>query len=84
MLFEWDSQKNEKLKCERGISFEEIEAAINNGFVLDEKIKPNYPRQRIQLVNINNYVWAVPSEQRGDKVRLITAYQSRALTKEYL
>lgn len=84
MLYEWDDQKNEQLKQERGISFEEIEWALDNQPVLEKVLLPQYPHQTIFLIRIDNYIWAIPTEQRGNKLRLITAYQSRKFNRKYL
>ncbi|MCX6958344.1 MAG: BrnT family toxin [Verrucomicrobiae bacterium] len=84
MLYEWDDEKNEKLKRERCISFEEIEWAPDNQPLLGKAFNPRRPKQIILLVTIDQYVWAVATEQRGTKIRLITAYQSRKFTKKYL
>ena len=48
--FSWDPEKNEKLKAERNISFEEIVFYIERGQVLDILEHPNkkkYPTQFI-------------------------------------
>ncbi len=69
------------------MSFEEIVELITSKSLLAVVNHPNsekYPGQRIFVVNIDGYVWAVPFERRGDKLRLITAYPSRKLTKIYL
>lgn len=61
--FDWDSQKNQKLKQERNISFEEVLIAIEGGNLLDivEHLdKTKYPNQKIFIVNINNYAYLVP------------------------
>lgn len=87
MKFEWDPKKNGRLKEKRGISFEEIVELITLKSLLAVINHPNsekYPGQRIFIVNIDGYAWAVPFEMRGDRVRLITAYPSRKLTKIYL
>ena len=39
--YKWDSQKNERLKVERCISFEQIVMHIERGDVLDLIIHPN-------------------------------------------
>lgn len=39
--FTWDAEKNEKLRMERGISFEEIVFHVERGDVLDILEHPN-------------------------------------------
>ena len=85
--FDWDNQKNQKLKQERGISFEEILIAIDEGNILDIVEHPNkvkYPNQRIFIVNINNYAYLVPFIEDEEKVFLKTIIPSREATKSYL
>ncbi len=87
MVFEWDEKKNEKLKRERNVSFEEVVRALASGDLIDILYHPNrekYPKQKLLIVKLKGYVWVVPFEKRGDKLRLITAYPSRKYTKRYL
>jgi hypothetical protein len=54
--FEWDDDKNEKLKNERGLSFEEVVFYIANGYVLDIVPHPGknkYPGQKMFIVNMD-------------------------------
>lgn len=83
MLFEWDELKNEKLKRERGISFEEIALVIESKFI-DRIPNPKYPLQQLYIIEIKNYAWTVVTEQRKEKLRFVTAYPSRTHTKTYL
>ena len=85
--FDWDSQKNQKLKQERDISFEEILIAIEDGKILDiveHSSKNKYPNQKIFIVDINNYAHLVPFEEDGEKVFLKTIIPSRKATKKYI
>ena len=89
MVFNWDEQKNRRLKEERGSSFEEIVIAIHEGSVIDVLEHPNterYPNQRIYLVKHQDYVWAVPfvRDVAKGEIFLKTAYPSRRYTKDYL
>ncbi len=55
--FSWSSEKNESLKGERGVSFEEVVFYIERGDLLDILEHPNqerYPGQRIFVVNIDD------------------------------
>jgi uncharacterized DUF497 family protein len=86
-MFEWDSKKNAEIKKERKISFEDVVFAIHSGALLDILDHPNqekYPGQKLLIVKINDYVWVVPAEKRGNRLRLVTAYPSRKYTKRYL
>jgi len=58
-------EKNELLKKQRDISFEDVILSIEKGDVLDDVEHPNkekYPNQNIFiiLVRIKNYVYLVP------------------------
>jgi len=83
----YSPEKNAQLKETRGISFEEIEFAINEGKILDVIEHPNkgkYPNQKIYIVNINDYIYLVPFVRQGNTVFLKTIFPSRKLTKKYL
>jgi uncharacterized DUF497 family protein len=61
--YQWNSDKNEKLKAERGISFEEIVFHIKNGDEVDIFDHPNqtkYPEQKISVVFVEGYAYLVP------------------------
>ena len=82
--FNWLQDKNEWLKQERGISFEEISLHIERGDVLDIVDNPNYPDQKIYILCIRDYAWMIPFTQSYTEVFLITAYPSRKATRIYL
>ncbi len=82
---EWSKEKNEKLKSERGISFEEIYLAIQNGKLLDIVPHPNplYAHQKIYVLELNEYVVMVPFVENAQHIFLKTAYPSRQAAKKY-
>ena len=85
--FSWSIQKNENLKSERGISFEEVLFHIERGDLLDIMEHPNkgrYPGQRIFVVNIGDYAYLVPFVESGIEVFLKTVIPSRKATGAYL
>ena len=88
-LLVWPEEENALLKsqAERAISFEAIAASIAQGGLLDVLAHPNrerYPDQKILVVQIRDYVYAVPSvEQAKGTWFLKTAFPSRRLTKLY-
>lgn len=85
--FTWDEAKNEKLKTERGIGFEEIVFLIERGKLLDVLQHPNQQRyggQRIFVVQRENYVYLVPFVEDARFVFLKTIVPSRKATKQYL
>ncbi len=62
-IFNWISDKNLLLLKERGISFERIVFEISCGnelAVLEHPNQEKYPGQRISMVQVDDYVYAVP------------------------
>jgi len=85
--FSWDSEKNEKLKSERNISFEDIIHYIEKGQVLDILEHPNkskYPNQFIFVITVEDYVYLVPFVERENEIFLKTIIPSRKATNKYL
>ena len=85
--FGWDKDKNEHLKSERGVSFEDAVEAISQGNVLDTFDHPNqkkYPGQKVYIVEIQGYAYFVPFVEDEEKKFLKTIYPSREATKKYL
>lgn len=82
----WDSAKNEKLRIERGISFEEILVCIENREVLAIIQNPSkkHSCQMAFVIGLNNYVYYIPFIEEGDDIFLKTIIPSRKLTKKYL
>ena len=84
---DWDESKNKILGKERGISFEEIKIAVEEGRILDTYDHPNqkrYPGQKIMVVEIDNYAYSVPYVRDEEKVFLKTIIPNRKATKKYL
>lgn len=80
----WDEEKNIKLKIERNISFEVISEIILNKKYLDILENPSNPHQDIFVVEISNYIYAVPFIlDKDSNIILKTAYPSRKLNKKY-
>jgi len=85
--FDWDNEKNEKLKSERGVGFEDVLSAIEAGNLLDileNSNKVKYPNQKVFVVQIEDYVFIVPFVEDEEKVFLKTIIPSRKATKKYL
>ena len=64
----WDESKNEWLKAHRGISFEAVAAAIEDGRLLEdiEHPSPKRKHQRILVVEIDGYVCCSLRKGRDD------------------
>lgn len=85
--YDWDDEKNEILKRERNISFEEVVIAMTEGGLIDIIKNPNqrgYPNQKVYIVNIENYAYIVPFVEDKTKYFLKTIFPSRKMTKKYL
>lgn len=83
----WDNEKNQKLKDERSICFEDIVAAIETKKILDVINHPNqnkYPNQKILIADIRNYAYLIPYAEDEEKYFLKTIIPSRKATKKYI
>ena len=86
MRFEWNSEKNELLKRERGISFEQIVFHLSEGDLWKVAGHPNqraYPGQKIYFVDVDGYIYLVPHVIEADHIFLKTIIPSRKATKEF-
>lgn len=85
--FDWDFEKNEQLIRERGISFEEVVIALDEGRQLAIVENPNqvrYHGQKIIVVEIQGYAHLVPFVEDEEKIFFKTIIPSRKATKKYL
>ncbi|MCH8475592.1 MAG: hypothetical protein LAT55_10245 [Opitutales bacterium] len=86
MEFDWNPEKNEKIKRERGVSFEEIVFCLGEGKLWKIESHYNqedYPKQQIFFVPIGDYIYLVPFVESEGTFFLKTAFPSRKATKEY-
>ena len=84
--YAWNPEKNEWLKQERGISFEEIVLNIQIGNEVDLFEHPNqdrYPGQKISVVLVEGYAYLVPFVEDEEQTFLKTIIPSRKATKQY-
>lgn len=80
-------EKNEKIKQEREISFEDAVTAIFEGRVLGKTNHPNqkrYPDQKIYILEIGEYAYVVPYVEDDKKLFLKTIFPSRKYTKDLI
>jgi uncharacterized DUF497 family protein len=85
--FDWNQEKNEWLRRERGITFEEIIFHLQAGGLLDIIENANqerYKDQRIFIVDVEGYVCMVPFVETEHVIFLKTIIPSRKMTKLYL
>lgn len=85
--FRWNPDKNERLKVGRGISFEEIVAAVEGDGLKDVLVHPNqrrYPGQVVLVVAYRSYIFLVLSVEEETHYFLKTIIPSRKATRDYL
>jgi hypothetical protein len=84
----FNEEKNQLLKATRGIGFEDVLQAFKKGKLIASIVHPSqkHPLQRIYVVEIERYVYAVPYVLNSKKkeIFLKTIYPSRTLTKIYM
>jgi uncharacterized DUF497 family protein len=86
-IFGWDNDKNELLKDNRGVCFEQVVLLMEKGEVLDTIEHPNqerYPGQKIAVVMIDAYVYLVPYIEHNEEIFLKTIIPSRKATNKYV
>jgi uncharacterized DUF497 family protein len=86
-IFRWDNGKNEMLKKNRGVSFEQVVILMERGDVLDTIEHPNqerYPGQNVAVIKIDDYVYLVPYVESGEELFLKTIIPSRKATSNYV
>ncbi len=85
--YDWNEEKNQMLKAEREICFEDIVNALNEGrviTVLPHPKKQRYPNQKIFVVEILDYAYLVPFVEDSEKIFFKTIIPSRDATRKYL
>ncbi|MBI5327380.1 MAG: BrnT family toxin [Deltaproteobacteria bacterium] len=86
-VFRWDNNKNELLKNNRGVCFEQVVILMEREDVLETVEHPNqdkYPGQKIATVMIDDYAYLVPYVQKSDEIFLKTIIPSRKATNKYM
>ena len=87
MNIEWNDEKNDWLKKDGGISFEEIADKVLSGKTLLNAPHHNnskYPEQYIYVVEVDDYCYMVPYVMSGKSIFLKTIIPSRKMTKKFL
>jgi len=85
--YSWDPDKNEKLKRERGVSFEDVIFHIGAGdevALLEHADQERYPGQKISVVVIEGYAYLIPFVETRDETFLKTIILSRKASKQYI
>lgn len=85
--FRWNHEKNDQLKAERNVSFEEIVLAIEGGGLMDVLQHSNpekYPDQLVFVVALGGYAYLVPLVEDAEYFFIKTIIPSRKATQDYL
>ena len=85
--FRWSPEKNEQLKLERSVSFEQLVVAVEAGALLDILARPNksrYPKQKVLVVACDGYAYLVPFVEEKEPFFLKTVILSRKATRDDL
>jgi uncharacterized DUF497 family protein len=86
-VFRWDNEKNEMLRKNRGVCFEQVVILMERGDVLDtiEHLKQDrYPGQKIAIVQIDDYAYLVPYVEKSEELFLKTIIPSRKATNKFV
>lgn len=86
MKYEWNPEKNEWLKKERNISFEQVIFHLSQGDIwkiAEHPKQTNYPDQKIYFVIIEDYIYVVPHIIEKEYIFLKTIIPSRKATEMY-
>jgi hypothetical protein len=86
-VFQCSNEKNEWLKENQAVCFEQIVLLMEREEVLDVLEHPKQetcPGQRIAIVGINEYAYLVPYIREGEGIVLKTIIPSRKASNKYL
>ncbi len=84
--YNWNSEKNQMLIEERGISFERIVFEISMGNEVAVVMHPNqdkYPGQMISMIEVDDYIFLVPFIETESEIFLKTIIPSRKATRQF-
>jgi uncharacterized DUF497 family protein len=83
----WNTEKNQLLMSERGISFDDVLFALQSGRLVDDLVHQNknkYSNQRIFMVEVDGHAWLVSYIENEAEIFLKSVIPSRKVTKHYL
>jgi uncharacterized DUF497 family protein len=87
MLYDWNREKNEWLRKNRNICFEDILFCLDNDLLIDDIAHSNQERYaglRMMVFNIEEYIYFVPYVEYEDGIFLMTIIPGRKETRNYL
>lgn len=87
MIFDFNAEKNKILKETRKISFEEVIEEIENWTnvldIIPHFNQEKYSNQKMFIIKMKWYIYAIPFVENCDKTFLKTIYPDRRLLKKY-
>jgi hypothetical protein len=83
-LFDWNNEKNDQLKQERNVGFEDVLLALEENRLLDILTSNKYLKQKVYVIEISGYIYLCPFVETEEKIFLKTLFPSRAATKQYI
>jgi uncharacterized DUF497 family protein len=84
-IYNWNTDKNQVLMKERGVSFERIVFEISMGNEVAVVMYPNqdrYPGQMISMIEVDDYVFLVPFVETESEIFLKIIIPSRKATRQ--
>ncbi len=86
-IFDWNPEKNVWLEEVRGICFEDVMNAVDDGTpvrIVPHPHAEKYPHQQMLIIKIREYTYCVPFVIKDrDTLFLKTIYPSRSAHKRY-
>ena len=82
----WNEEKNQLLKIQRGVCFDDVLEKILKGEILAKKSHPNkekYPHQKIFVLELEGYICYIPFVENEKEIFLKSIIPSRKLNKEF-
>ena len=86
MKITWIEDKNIELERLRGLNFEMVLAAIDDGRIMADEQHPNiknYGHQRILILDIDGYAVTVPYVVSSNEIFLKTMFRDRKMQRRY-
>jgi uncharacterized DUF497 family protein len=86
-VFQWNNEKNEWLKENRGVCFEQVVILMEREEIPEVLEHPNQeknPGRRIAVIKIGEYAYLIPHVQVGEEIFLKTIIPSRKATNRYV
>jgi len=82
----WSESKDEKLRKERGVGFQDVEKRLAEGEPLEVVVHPNprkYPIQKFFVLDMAGYVYKVPFVESSEEIFLKTIIPDRKLRRRH-